>query len=276
VPDTTIVGVTMELANHYRFSESGGDSLRLDGETLRVRGYMERPFGAHWSVGLDVPYIRQSGGVLDDLVDAWHSALHLPDGARNYRPEGVLEFELADANGTFYALEHSGSGLGDIRVSIAKRLGAADGWVVRGTLKLPTGREDLLAGSGATDVTLSALRFQGGDLGGRAGGYYYGAALADVAQAENVRFRVAHRTLAVVLGGGLAISRRVGVKGQLDVNSAPYHSGLEEIGQVAVQATLGGWLAFGESANFEFAVGEDLNVSTSPDVVLFFKLSWRL
>lgn len=276
VPESTSFGFTTEVANHYRLSQRVGDLLILDGETVRVRGFVEQPFGDRWSVGVDVPYYRQSGGVLDGLVDGWHSALGLPDGGRDLRPEGILEFDLANRDGRFFSLDDSGSGLGDIQLSAARRIGSGSGWILRGTVKLPTGSERLLAGSGAADFTLSALRILDGEVRGRAAGYYFGAAVIEFGRPENVLYATEDRAMAAVLGGGLALGQRFGIKGQVDANSAFYDSQLEEIGQTAVQATLGGWLAFGDTGVFEFAVSEDLHVSTTPDVVFFFNLSWRL
>lgn len=276
VPDTTNFGVTTELANHYRLSERVGDRLILDGETFRVRAWVEHPIGRRWSIAVDIPYLRQSGGLLDDLIDGWHSAFSLPDGARNRRPGDLLEFELGDSGGPFFRLDAADSGLGDIQASVARRIGTAERVSVRATVKLPTGRERLLAGSGETDWTLSALRVREGDLRGRAAAYFHGAAIIAHGQPDNIRFPVEDRAVAAVLGGALTLKPRFGIKGQLDVNSALYDSQLEEVGQTAVQATLGGWLRFGRTGIFEYAVSEDLHVSTTPDVVLFFNLRWRL
>jgi hypothetical protein len=237
---------------------------------------MERPVGDRWSWAVDVPLYHQSGGVLDDLVDAWHSAFGLPDGARNYRPEGALEFRLGDAGGQFFELLDSSSGLGDIQVGIARRFGTRDAWTLRGTLKLPTGDEDILAGSGATDLTLTALRMQRAEFAGRAASFYLGAAWIEIGRPTTVEFDIEDRALAALFGGAVALGQRFGIKGQIDVHSALYASQLEEIGQTAVQATLGGWFRLKNSIDFEFAVSEDLNVSTSPDVVLVFGLSMQL
>ena len=51
-------------------------------------------FASGWSLGVEVPYYRVGGGVLDDLIDGWHSAFNLPDGARNYRPEGEFLYRV--------------------------------------------------------------------------------------------------------------------------------------------------------------------------------------
>jgi hypothetical protein len=166
--------------------------------------------------------------------------------------------------------------MGDVQLSLAKKLDAGRGWSVRGTVKLPTGRQRLLAGSGATDLTLSALQLRDGQFGGRVAGYYFGAALIEFGQPENVLFATEDRSLAMLLGGALTLRPRIGIKAQLDITSPFYDSPLEEIGQTAVQATFGGWLRFAESALFEFAISEDLIVSTTPDVVVFLNLSWRL
>jgi hypothetical protein len=40
-------------------------------------------------------------------------------------------------------------------------------------------------------------------------------------------------------------------------------------------ATIGCWLDIGDRTLFEFAVSEDLHVSTTPDVVLVLSLNWQ-
>jgi hypothetical protein len=275
VPDGRRFGFTTEVANDYRVSQRLSDKLLLDGETVRLRGYFETPLGRNWSVGIDVPYFNQSGGILDDTIDAWHSAFRLPDGDRNRRPEGVLDFEMANPDGTFFVLDAPDRGFGDVQISAARRFGDG-GWTLRSTVKLPTGSKRLLAGSGATDWNLALLRTVAGQVRGHAAGYYFGGAMIDVAQPELIAFPADSRGYAAVLGGGLALGARFGVKGQIDVDSALYDTELEEIGQTAVQATLGAWYQFPESARLELAIAEDLHVSTTPDVVVYFNMIWQL
>ena len=55
VPDQLRFGLTSELANHYRLREQAGDYVILDGETLRVRAYLEQPFANGWSFSVDIP-----------------------------------------------------------------------------------------------------------------------------------------------------------------------------------------------------------------------------
>lgn len=267
-PDATTFGGSLETANHYRLSQSADGALMLDGETSRLRVWYEKPLRRRWSLGFDIPVYHQSGGALDDLVDAWHSAFNLPDGGRNYRPEGQLEFRLADAGGQFYELRDTSTGLGDIQLTAAGRFGERDGWTLRGTLKFPTGDEDMLAGSGEADLTVTALHLRQGEFAGRAASFFLGGAWIEIGEPTTVDFDIEDRALAAVLGGALTLGQRFGIKGQIDLNSALYDSELEEIGQTAAQLTLGGWLDFRDRMSFDFAVSEDLHVSTSPDVVI--------
>jgi hypothetical protein len=141
---------------------------------------------------------------------------------------------------------------------------------------LPTGDEDILAGSGAADFSLAALRLRRSEFRGRPASFFLGAAWIEIGQPKQVDFAIKDRALAAMLGGALAFGERYGIKGQIDASSAVYDSPLEEIGQTAVQATIGGWVRFRQTLSLDFAVTEDLHVSTSPDVVLVFSLSAEL
>ena len=136
--------------------------------------------------------------------------------------------------------------------------------------------EDVLAGSGATDWMLSALRVVRGELRAHPASYFFGAAVIDIGQPTQVLFPAEDAALAAILGGAWRFAERLGIKGQIDANSALYDSQLEELGQTAVQLTLGGWLQFGQTGVFEFGIGEDLHVSTSPDVSIYLNLNWQL
>ena len=49
------------------------------------------------------------------------------------------------------------SGIGDTQVKFARLIGRDQGFVVQASIKLPTGDEDMLAGSGAGDWSLDRV-----------------------------------------------------------------------------------------------------------------------
>jgi hypothetical protein len=275
VTQQRVLTATAEIANHYRLSQRGNDTLILDGETLRMDLFYSRPLGDRWSLSAEVPVLQHSGGMLDDLVDGWHSTFGLPDGGRNNRPEDELLFELATGSQSFLRIDDDRRGLGDLQIGIARRFGADGRFVARASVKAPTGDSDILSGSGSSDWSVTLLRPGQAMLRGRAAGYYWGVGWLDLGEPERVAYPVEAGALVGILGGGVRIFPRIGLKAQIDVYSAMYDTPLEELGQDAVQATIGGWWEWGEQSRLDFAINEDLHVSTAPDVVLHLGLRWN-
>ena len=277
VPIGTRFGVTAEVANHYRFSLVGNERLMLDGETVRTNFAFTHGFATGWSLGVEVPYYHVSGGVLDDAIDAWHAAFGMPDGGRNARPEDELlyAFGLTPLSPSSFVLTEPETGVGDTQVKFAKLIGGDQGFVLQATVKLPTGDEDMLAGSGSGDWSLTLLRTRPLLARKRAAGYYWGVGLVRAGDPELVEFDANTWVPTAILGGSWQLLPEFGFKGQLDVHGAFYDSQLEEIGETAIQATFSAWRRMGQRGQIEFAVVEDLNVSTAPDVVLQVATAWQ-
>ena len=275
VPIGTRLGVTAEVANHYRFSLEGNERLQLDGETVRTTLSFTHGFATGWSLGFDVPYYRVSGGVLDDLIDGWHSAFGLPDGGRNGRPEGQLLFAFGEPAMPSFALTEPQSGIGDTQVKFARLIGRDQGFVVQASVKLPSGDEDMLAGSGSGDWSLTLLRTRPLLARRRAAGYFWGLGLVRAGDPHRIDFESNTWVPTGVVGGSWQVLPKFGLKGQLDVHGAFYDSPLEELGDAGVQATLSAWRRMGRRGQIEFAVVEDVNVSTAPDIVLQAAVAWQ-
>ncbi len=266
---------TVDIANHYRLSLRVGELLVLDGETVRTTLSYARGFGDGWSVGAELPYFHVGGGVLDDAIDGWHSAFHLPDGGRNNRPEGQLLFVLGDQDGFFYRLSEPQSGVGDAQIKIARTIGPDDGLVLQAAVKLATGDEAMLAGSGSTDWSLTLLRAESLPARRRPAGYYWGVGVVRAGKPDLIEFAAEEWVYTAILGGSWQPWRRFGLKAQLDYHSPFYNSPLEEIGEAAIQATFGAWMQRNERSSLEFALVEDLEVSTAPDVVIQVAAHWQ-
>jgi len=213
--------------------------------------------------------------VLDDVIDGWHSAFNMPDGGRNARPEDQLLYLLGQRRIPLFQLTESQSGTGDTQLKFARLIGDDQGFIVQASVKLPTGEEDMLAGSGSTDWSLTLLRSQ--PLAGRRrpAGYYWGFGVVRAGDPQRIDFDAETWVPTGIIGGSWQPWSNWGLKGQLDIHGAFFDSELEEIGETAIQATLGAWRQFGEHGRFDFGVVEDLAVSTAPDVVLQAAVTWQ-
>lgn len=252
--------------------------LILDGETWRAALVLEHAFSEKWFASVEVPYYRQTGGMLDDLIDAWHSAFNLPDGGRNRRGEDQIAYVLDAGSGPFYALGRSGGAIGDVLLSVGRAFGGADSGrsrQLRASLKVPTGDELWLAGSGAGDFALTWLSARRVEAWTRPAAYFWGVGALLLGTPEIIEYDARRTGLIGLLGGSIRPWPRWGVKAQLELHTALYESALREIGDPGVQITIGGWRDLRERGVVEFGINEDLAVSTSPDVVMHFNFRWN-
>jgi hypothetical protein len=233
-------------------------------------------FAGGWSLGIEVPYYHVGGGVLDDLIDGWHSAFGMPDGGRNARPEGEFLYRFGTLGGPpLFLLTEPQSGVGDTQLKFARLIGRDQGFVVQAGVKLATGEEDMLAGSGSGDWYVTLLRSQPLLGRKRPAGYFWGAGIMRVGDPQRIDFAEETWVPTGVVGGGWQLWPKWGLKGQLDVHGAFYESPLEEIGETAIQATLSAWRRLRGAGTLELALVEDLAVSTAPDVVVQAAISWQ-
>jgi hypothetical protein len=275
VPLGTRVGVTTEVANHFRFSVRGDDQLMLDGETVRATLALSHGFAGGWSLGIEVPYYRVGGGVLDDLIDGWHSTFNMPHGGRDGRPEGQFLYRYGDRRQPSFELTDPQSGLGDTQIKFARFVGKEQRFVLQAAVELPTGEESMLAGNGSTDWTVTLLRTQPLLGRRRPAGYYWGVGLVRAGSADLIDFDANTWVPTGVVGGSWQPWPQWGLKAQIDVHGAFFDTPLNELGRTAVQATIGAWRRTGQRGQLEFSVVEDLAVSTAPDVVLQVAAAWQ-
>lgn len=267
--------VTGDLASHFRMNRRGDETLILDGETWRFNFVYEHRLSSRWSIAAELPVVHQWGGVLDDVIDSWHSVFNLPDGNRNLRPEDELQFVYDAGPGPGFFRVDSGTSVGDLMLTAALKLDTENDWLLKFAVKLPTGDEDLLAGSGEADIGVTLLRRAETRWRSKPAAWYWGAGVLHLG--ESAVFPTVNRQWVGIGLFGLSWQpfSRVGFKAQLDAHTAFYDSALDELGRTAVLATLGGWWSIDEQRALTVAVVEDLIVRAAPDVSIQLGLDWR-
>lgn len=262
------VQLTAALANNFTSGIHGSESLTLDGETHRVTLGLRRGLGDGYEVGAEIPYVRQTGGFLDHTIESWHHLFGLPNAGREFVPRDRLIYRYARGSQTLIDVENPSSGIGDVRLTGARRLGPAS--ALRLSIKLPTGEASALRGSGATDVALwvSTACRDCGRLGwyGGGGALWLGRGVLSEVQRRWVGFGT--------VGASWAMRPALALKVQVDAHTPFYRdSQLVQLSSVAAQLLLGGTWTVSRRSALDIAVSEDAVVTTSPDVVFY--LGWR-
>lgn len=267
---------SIDIANNSTDDLAGDSSLMLDGETYVARLAIRHGFGGAWEIGLDLPYARHEGGILDDFIESYHDTFGFAQGNRKLIPSDRLRYALVRDGRTLFYLADPADGLGDLAVSLGRQLyRAADGAraaAVRAAVKGPTGDRDQLLGSGSTDISLSV-------------------AGTDMALLQPLRLDAALGVLFMTGGGLLAEWRKpaagfgsaaitwpateeLALKVQADAHSPLFDDlYVGRLDHWGCQVSMGGTLRLPGATALDVAVTEDVAIATAPDVVFHFALS---
>lgn len=136
--------------------EQGQGLYFADGELYRSNLSIRRGLGKGLQLSIGIPVINFQGGFADSLVEDFHDATGFEQAGRLGIPEDSYTVYIRDPEGNeTFRNSDPGVGLGDVTVSLKSRIPTpSESWRLsaEGTVKLPTGDEDDLYGSGSADV----------------------------------------------------------------------------------------------------------------------------
>ena len=264
-----VVGV--DIGNDFRYAVGGGEALLLDAETRRSRLQLLRGLGDCWALGLQLLHIAHGGGDFDRFIIDWHDAFGLPQHGRDRYPRGRFDLRYERDGEQLMHLRGAAGGAGDTLLSLHRRetcVGPA--WQFG--LKLPSGEAAELTGSGAADGYLGVVgghrpsggraSLWGGPLSVRGGAWLAALGHGDLPFEQ--------RRAALFFSASLhwRARPRLQLDLQLGAHSPLYRSALGELGGWSLGLALGGHLQLSRNWQLAVAVGEDLYVESTADVVL--------
>lgn len=160
---TVLTRLVFDLANSYHGGAGPRQSSSLDGETLRTTLALRYGFTPRFEGGVDIPFVHHSGGFLDGFIESFHEAIGKPKNNGEGNPRNQLAYQYQRDGVTTIDLRDETTAFGDVALSAAWRLSSPKdegrSVALRAMLKLPTGKESAMAGSGGTEGSLQlALR----------------------------------------------------------------------------------------------------------------------
>lgn len=262
---TTRMRLIAETANDFSGSGSlAQDGVSLDGETSVFTLVVRHGIFERLDVGMEIPYVVQSGGGMDALINNWHDLLGLNEGGRNNAPSNQLRYLVVEGGQPVLDLQSRKNGMGDVRLLFdAALLEGARSLALRGSVKFSNGEEQDLIGSGGTDYALSLAytdtRLIPFDL--------VLSAEAGLVQGGGDTL-VGRQEQSIYFGGVSLVYPRAhwDIKGTISGHSRVYDSTVPHLGDDALQGAVGVSHRFSEGLSLEGAVIEDLKRNTTADV----------
>ena len=267
-PDRFDFNVSYDMANDADDADRLNERLVIDAESQVLSLSLRRRSGERFEFDIYVPYVRHSEGVLDSAIYNFHKLVGLPNSNRD-GPDDQYRLFFEKDGAVLFDTSAPTSGLGDIQLSAAMKLGKA---TLRAGIKAPTGDPDKLTGSGAADLSLGL----------------YGGGLTDFVERE-LSYSGFLGVLALGDGdvlpdiqrsavpyGGAALRwqawPRLALATQLYVQGPYFDANLDELGGTTFQLAFGADFRM-KKALLRFAIIEDIAAGAAPDFALH--LSFR-
>lgn len=269
--------ISLDVANHADASETATESIVLDGETYALGLSLRYGATSRLELGIDIPLIAHSDGILDDAIESWHDLWGMSNSKRS-GPGNQLRFFYENPAMPTYEQTSPSFGLGDLQLTAAVPLKKPDNrnksaLAIRSSVKVPTGDAKTLRGSGAFDLSLGLyaadfailpnheLRFSG---------------FAGVLLPGEGDILPALQRSAIAFGGLGAtwqLNEGFSIKVQTYAQGAYLDSDLDEIGGSSVQLALGGTYRNPRRRfSLAFALVEDVFSDATADVALHLSL----
>jgi hypothetical protein len=271
----TDFGITFTVVNNAEVKDTDIESIRLDGETYFADLMLRRRVLDRLELGIDVPFVKHSAGVLDEMIAGWHDIF----GMSNSKRDGIdneLNYFYSNNGSIEQQLSMSTSGIGDVQLSAAVPIvegGAEDSRYVslRASVKLPTGDSEDLHGSGATDVALGLYAQDSGRFLGKDIGYLGFAGVLALGDGDILP----GKQNSVVPYGGIAATwhaaEKFTITGQLQAQGAYIDSDLDELGGSSIQLAVGGVYHLPRHGiSLRLALVEDIISDATPDFAVHF------
>ena len=258
--------LTLDELRALEPDQPGEGLYHVDGELYCTSLSARRGIGKGLQLNLTVPILDFQAGVGDGAIEGFHDAFGFSQSGREgtFRDAYLVYVRDAEGNELFRSAA-PGPRLSDVSLGLKARLPAPPAWLVaiEGTLKLPTGDEDDLSGSGSADFGLQLL-----------GTRYFRRSCLHTALAV-VRLRnsqlLSDQTLvSAMLGYEHAIGSMTSVVAQATVSQSPFGDlNINRLADVAYLVDLGVKRGLSEKTVVFAALSENVvNVNSSIDVGL--------
>jgi hypothetical protein len=270
-----VADVSVNAANHSALDSRDGLTTFTDGETHALTARLQFAATERLRIGLQLPWMRHSGGFLDSTIDNWHELFGLNEGIRPKLEQDQLSYVLNRNTAEIYRFDDSASGIGDLQVGITGELGnlARDAdagywlripWRVTLNVKLPTGDADKLTGSGHTDVGLGIGWRSPDDHPGRIR-WWLDAGLLFPGDVDIAGLETASSVYYYDGAVTWRVFRRLDLIAQIAGHDGLYSGNVPILSDDSVQLALGGLWHVTRKTALRVGIYEDLMPESAPD-----------
>ena len=256
--------ISYNFSNTLNAESVANEVLFIDGETDELNLIYSHPINDKTRLRFRLPLSAHKAGSLDSFIDDFHETFGFPGGERPNYPTDQFLFNYSKSGQELLRMDTPNRGVGDLSVDLAYQLirnrqHAQSLWA---SIKLPTGDEQILTGSGKADAS---VWFAAENNFHADWSRYYNIGLLITGKSKILSEIQKNEILFGTAGLEWRILSTVTLNVQLDFHTAFYQSKTTFLGD-SVQISSGGHIKINKNSRIDIVVVEDLYVGASPDV----------
>lgn len=262
--DQSFFSASLNTSNTINVEDNASENIFIDGETNELNLSYLFSFNESTRLRIRVPFISHNAGSLDSFIDDFHDTFGFPEGERGNYPNDQFLFSYSKDGTELLRVENANSGVGDINIDAAYQIYSTPSqsgslWT---NLKLPSGDDSLLTGSGGIDVS---IWFAAEKTIKKDWQRYYNVGLLLTSNSGILSSLQKNEIIFGTTGIEWQATNHVTFNIQLDFHTAFYKTQTKFLGH-SIQISSGGHIKLNNNQRIEIVVVEDLLVGASPDV----------
>ncbi|RUT78841.1 DUF3187 family protein [Ancylomarina longa] len=273
------IGNYFNIANNATASQIEGEAIYLDGEMYRDELKLRYGLLSKLEIGLQVSFVKHSGGFMDPIITGWHKAFSLPGVARETMGDYHLKYAYLEGEQEVFDMETNKLQVGDISMSASIPIfyGSLHYLALHTFFKFSLGDKKALIGSGTNDFGLQLTGSIHPDIKAKEFAAFYSLGYLRIGEGALLSDIVSRNVIFGSTGLAYSINKRWIPKAQLDFHSKFYEkSNMKQLGKGSIQMVLGVDYFLSQKFVVNAAFTEDIIVNTAPDFVLQFGLTYQL
>lgn len=271
-------GNYFNIANNATSAQINEEAIYLDGEMYRNELFLSYGLFSKLEVGIVIPVVKHSSGVMDSFISNWHDAFNLPGKSRELMPAYSLNYFFIEEKEIVFEMNESKLSFGDISISVATPIlqSSNHDLAFRSFVKLPTGNKTNLVGSGTSDFGFQITGMINSFPKRKEFSFYYSGGYLRIGKGALLENKVTRNVGFGSLGLAFNVNDTWYLKSQLDFHTSLYKkSDTKQLGNASAQLVLGLDYFVAKNLAISLAFVEDIIVNTAPDFVLQVGVSYQ-
>lgn len=271
-------GNYFSMANNATSAQVNEEAIYLDGEMYRNELFLSYGLFSKLEVGIVIPVVKHSSGVMDSFINNWHDAFNLPGKSRKLMPDYSLNYFFMEEKQIVFEMNKSKLSFGDISISMGTPIVQSlnHDLSFRSFVKLSTGNKTNLVGSGTSDFGFQITGMINSVPERKEFSFYYSGGYLRIGKGALLANKVTRNVGFGSLGLAFNANDSWYLKSQLDFHTSLYEkSDTEQLGKASAQLVLGLDYYVAKDLAVSFAFIEDIIVNTAPDFVLQVGVSYQ-